>query len=191
MGTRHMPTHSDSRNKEIHICNICGKEVTLSRSRNIHEMSHLGQFLYHCEECNKGFNEKSVLEKHKVKKHGGSYSHFCDTCGQGFMLGRSLNAHLGNCGKKKPKKKPNLSTHRCTVCEKIFNRKCNLERHMKMHNGEKDYSCHNVERSLPITEAFQITPIRNMNLKMLNYSHSDKLGVKSNENKMYNEPIQK
>merc|ERR1712096_404442 len=106
-------------------------------------------------------------------------------CGQGFMPGRSLNAHLGNCGKKKPKKKPNLSTHRCTVCEKIFNRKCNLERHMKMHNGEKDYSCHNVERSLPITEAFQIAPIRNMNLKMLNYSHSDKLGVKSNENKMY------
>jgi len=139
--TRHMLTHSDSQNKEIHICNICGKEMTSSRSRNIHEMSHLGQFLYHCEECNKGFNEKSVLEKHKVKKHGGSYSHFCDTCGQGFMLGRSLNAHIGNCGKKKPKKKPNLSTHPCTVCEKIFNRKCNLERHMKMHSGVKEYSC--------------------------------------------------
>eukprot|EP00092_Neocalanus_flemingeri_P088666 GFUD01112067.1.p1 GENE.GFUD01112067.1~~GFUD01112067.1.p1 ORF type:complete len:298 (-),score=55.06 GFUD01112067.1:96-989(-) len=138
---RHMITHSDSRKQIFYICKICGKEMTSKRSRDVHEMSHSGEFLYHCEECNKGFNEKSMLQKHKVVKHGSSYNQFCDKCGKGFMLARALNAHIPNCGKMKSKKKPNLSSHLCSICSKIFNRSCNLERHMKIHTGEKDYSC--------------------------------------------------
>ena len=124
------------------MCNICGKEFTSSRSRNVHELSHSGQFLYNCEHCGKGFNEKSILKKHTVKRHGGSYSNFCDMCGKGFMTSRALNTHTPNCGLIKPKKKKeNTSAYPCIICNKIFNRKCNLERHIKSHNEEKEHTC--------------------------------------------------
>jgi len=139
--TRHMLTHSDSSEQVFYICNVCGKKLTSSRSRNIHELSHTGQFLLHCEECSKGFNENSALEKHKIKEHGGSYSNFCEKCGKGFLIQRALNAHSQRCGDIKPKKKQIKGHHPCYVCNKIFNRKCNLERHLKMHRGEKDYFC--------------------------------------------------
>jgi len=139
--TRHMETHSGVRNQVWHMCNICGKEFTSSRSRNVHELSHSGEFLYYCEYCNKGFNEKSIMHKHVVKRHGGSYEHFCEKCERGFMTSRALNTHKPICGIVKPKKVKKMGVHPCVICNKIFNRKCNLERHIKCHNGEKEFTC--------------------------------------------------
>jgi len=141
--TRHMETHTGVRkgNHVWHMCNICGKQFTSSRSRNVHELSHSGEFLYNCEHCNKGFNERSIMLKHIVKRHGGSYEYCCEKCNRGFMTSRALNTHKPICGVQKPKKEKKIGVHPCLICNKIFNRKCNLERHIKAHNGEKEFMC--------------------------------------------------
>ena len=93
------------------------------------ELNHKGLFLYTWDNCN------------KVKRHGGSYNNFCDKCGKEFLTGSAMNAHLQICGRIQPKEKDQTSSHPCYICCKIFNRNCNLERYLKTHKGENEYSC--------------------------------------------------
>ena len=121
-----------------------GDGFSSKKSRHVHELGHTGEFLYFCDYCDKGFNEKSIMQKHKVKKHGHSYNFFCDKCAKGLMTEGALNAHAHTCGMKKStkvRKNKYTKSHPCHLCNKVFNRNCNLQRHIKMHNGEKEYSC--------------------------------------------------
>ena len=126
----------------LEICKHCGKQFTSKHSRYVHEIRHTGVFLYNCNHCNKGFNEKSVMQKHKVKRHGDSYTNPCEKCGKGFMTEGALYTHISICGIIEPKiRKKNISLHPCHLCSKTFNRNCNLERHIKVHKGVKEFSC--------------------------------------------------
>ena len=142
--SRHELTHSGEKALVNEMCKHCGKQFSSKKSRHVHELGHTGEFLYFCNSCDKGFNEKSIMHKHRVKKHGDSYSYFCDKCAKGFLSQGALNAHVHKCGQIQPKKvRKNKYTksHPCTLCNKVFNRNCNLQRHIKMHKGEKEYSC--------------------------------------------------
>ena len=139
---KHIETHSDTKEVSYWFCQHCDKRLTSKTSRDAHELGHFGEHRFSCEECCKGFNDKTTMWKHKVKLHGCSYEFLCNQCGRGFLELRTLNKHSPMCKDIPLKRKNNYNAVLpCSLCDKIFNRRCNLERHMKVHAGVKEFSC--------------------------------------------------
>lgn len=62
-------------------------------------------------------------------------TYFCETCNKFFPTWNQLKNHAKN-----HKKKEN-GPFSCAKCEKSFSYKCNLERHMDLHDATKRFSC--------------------------------------------------
>lgn len=153
-------------------CKICGKPVTSGIS---HEWTHMNKKekeehrqkkpdwlrksltkTWACDECDKVFIQKCILEKHK-ERHNGTKEPFkerCQNCGKTF---RNLKHHMRyqhggpkrfecmeqGCGKRfgklsalrdhKDSVYRNLKPWKCTKCTRQFSRKCDLKKHMDLH----------------------------------------------------------
>ncbi|KAL1517649.1 hypothetical protein ABEB36_001387 [Hypothenemus hampei] len=122
-------------------CNICGKGFVGSKKLQDHLEIHTGVPKYECEVCSKKFTVKNYLNlhvryNHKKEVFGIEEGFQCEVCGRKFTFEKSLIRHLSvihKIGK-------NLQVE-CQICGKLLANNFNLKMHMKVHTGEKDFSC--------------------------------------------------
>ena len=152
--------------RQMHACFICHKSVVsrahLARhTRSVHDQSadfkceydgcdkkyrsnfalqshrlakHLGT-TYTCEICDKKFGYKGGLDRHTNEVHGPSVVFQCKFkgCDKTFNVSDSLRCHV--------MAKHTQTRYPCTICEKSFSLKRNLQTHTKTHERTKNLKC--------------------------------------------------
>ena len=118
-----------------------------------------------CPDCNRGFAQKSWLDRHSVV-HTGLRPYSCSQCNSSFRRNYDLTKHLlthtmftlgpdgGHvckvCSRTFDKRSHLIShltshsggrPHPCHLCGYRFKTKKDLQRHLMIHAGEKPYSC--------------------------------------------------
>lgn len=125
----HMRIHSRK-----HLCNVCGLWISSTYNFNAHYRTvHMGEELFPCTQCDLRFRSKQTLKSH-LNRHNGIKPFICELCNRSFFNKSELNTHVRSMHENKRQ-------HICSVCEKGFNRNCDLVRHMFMHRQEQPYKC--------------------------------------------------
>ncbi|XP_012272257.1 zinc finger protein 93 [Orussus abietinus] len=144
-------------------CSLCDKTYQKWSNLDVHEATHRLDKPYLCDLCGKSFKHSNNLRGHKRTHLDVSKKkrHVCDICGNAyrsrFHLREHMNQHDGNkpypceeCGKafykriqlRQHKLSHGLNKYACPVCGMTFNRRGNMNAHLKRHNNrEGTYAC--------------------------------------------------
>lgn len=141
------------------VCSICCKKFTKISGLRIHVRLHTGIQPYHCDTCGRGFNQKTNLQTH-MRVHKRETQHTCKICSKKFPFKSFLKRHMLihetnpvdvdslqrmiNCHKRDVPKKNKPCV--CSVCGSLLQSSAGLAMHMKLHNGEKPFSCEGCHR---------------------------------------------
>ena len=104
-----------------HKCLICGKFSWSTSELNRHMTVHTIEKTYECDICGLQFSYIDSLKKHLIRKHGKS------TSAEGVPTTASSEMAVKN--------------QKCLICGKLWWRPSELNRHMRMHTGEKPFKC--------------------------------------------------
>ncbi|XP_074075049.1 histone-lysine N-methyltransferase PRDM9 [Macrotis lagotis] len=118
-----------------------------SKSVITHRWTHSGEKPYMCEECGRGFAQKSYLTRHR-QTHSGEKPYMCEECGRRFTQRSSLKIHRHIHSGEKP--------YVCEECGRRFTQRSNLKIHRHIHSGEKPYVCEECGRRFTQRSNFKI-----------------------------------
>ncbi|XP_053408525.1 zinc finger protein 675-like isoform X2 [Mercenaria mercenaria] len=141
-------------------CDKCGKQFQHPTCLKVHLRSH-EEKIYKCERCLAKFSRKKYLETHMFK-HSGEKPYMCETCGKAYRDEMHLKRHIRHvhdqirnfeCDicKERFFRADHLKCHRmrhfepglrCEFCHKKFKVQIDLDRHLRLHTGEKKWFCH-------------------------------------------------
>ncbi|XP_076750242.1 uncharacterized protein LOC143423062 [Xylocopa sonorina] len=128
----HEATH---RIDKPYLCDLCGKSFKHSNNLRGHKRTHLDDSRkkrHVCEICGTAFRSRFHLGEH-MNQHNGRKPYSCETCGKAFYKRIQLRQHKLSHGSNK---------HVCPICSTAFNRKGNMNAHLKRHNNGNDaYTC--------------------------------------------------
>lgn len=129
----HEATH---RIDKPYLCDLCGKRFKHSNNLRGHKRTHLDESKkkrHVCEICATGFRSRFHLREH-MNQHDGTKPYSCDKCGKAFFKRIQLRQHKLSHG---------LNRHVCPICGTTFNRRGNMNTHLKRHNKQLDgtYTC--------------------------------------------------
>ncbi|KRT84747.1 zinc finger protein, partial [Oryctes borbonicus] len=173
--------HLSSKNKENLKCDSCNKEFDKVSAYKKHLLIHRNVKRFKCEHCFESYNIEDNYKLHMALHQQGKPS--CPLCKRQFQRLASLKSHLlmhqveetfvcKEClaefekeikklvfNPKRTRRRTTNNkeyTHRCTVCSKSFPKKCLLERHMRIHNGEKPFACPKCDKAFAQKSTLQI-----------------------------------
>ncbi|XP_073831213.1 transcription factor grauzone-like [Musca autumnalis] len=123
--------HIDSEHNDTyyHICEICGKKFKCKESFKKHYATHDGivQPPVQCAICHKFYKNYDSLRLHRMRHEERPKS--CDICGRNFTTQRSWKKHVQYWHEMEK----NLP---CTLCDKVFREKRNLDEHTQQNLTE-------------------------------------------------------
>ena len=118
------------------ICRFCGESFSYPGSHNIHERRHIGKKdrRFPCEQCEKTFATRHVLECHVMTKHTTGGHHTCDICHKVYKTEYTLKMHQHYHTQDKQR-------FMCDTCGKGFMYKSVLKLHKYVHINDKNFKC--------------------------------------------------
>ncbi|XP_066587304.1 zinc finger protein 93-like [Prorops nasuta] len=128
----HEATH---RKDKPYLCDLCGKSFKHSNNLRGHKRIHLDESQkkrHSCDVCEKSFRSRFHLREH-MNQHSGNKPYSCEKCGKAFFKRIQLRQHTLSHGTNK---------YSCPICGISFNRRGNMNTHLKRHsNGDGLYTC--------------------------------------------------
>ncbi|XP_057651163.1 repetitive organellar protein-like [Diorhabda carinulata] len=125
--------------KPIFKCKICmmmaPSYYKLLKHRKEHEKKDKP---YTCPQCGIDFANVDDFSAH-LRIHKGKHPYMCPKCDAGFWTKSAYEAHIPVHILKKVKQP--VKKFRCDICAKEFSKLCDVERHTRVHTGEKPCIC--------------------------------------------------
>ena len=128
-------------------CQYCDVAFTQRSTLQCHMRSHTEPQSMQCDVCQKTFRGRTSLQKHQ-QIHSQIRAFQCDECGASFTVKRYLALH-----KRKYHSGSEIEVkHPCEICQKEFISVGNLNRHRRIHLGQKPFQCKMCDRAFTQAE---------------------------------------
>ncbi|XP_060591556.1 zinc finger protein 236-like isoform X2 [Ruditapes philippinarum] len=162
----HLATHVEPGDKPV--CPECGKKFSRVASLKAHIMMHEKEENLMCPECGDEFSLQGQLDKHMLdhqEDRDGTRVYSCRQCNASFMTQKDLKDHTKQHFKirmsmshRTYKKEIDRSgfNQKCPHCSKSFQKPSQLERHVRIHTGDKPYKCQICPKSFNQKGALQM-----------------------------------
>lgn len=121
-----------SMTKQLYHCQVCDKVFNNSISLKQHMIVHSSKKPFQCKSCGKSFKRSSTLSTHMLI-HSDTRPFECHFCGKRFHQKSDMKKHTYIHTGEKP--------HQCSFCGKSFSQSSNLITHCRKHKGFKPFSC--------------------------------------------------
>ena len=108
--------------KKLHICHICGRQLSRSDSLGIHMRLHSGVLPYKCQHCPMAFRQNQSCKNHMEVVHGGDKPFKCKKCTASYLNDKNLSTHMKIAHGEG-------CTYTCSICKAVFVREENLKQH--------------------------------------------------------------
>ena len=128
--------------------------------------THLRAKVFHCKDCDKGFDRSDIFMKHNMEVHPTKpYSNSCNFCQSTFTKFESWLKHVEanfdddvqplnkciECNSTQLKQHMNKNHLSCSECKEIFSKRANLVTHMKKNKVGCSFcskTLHNIKQLL-------------------------------------------
>ncbi|XP_017485715.1 PREDICTED: zinc finger protein 271-like [Rhagoletis zephyria] len=120
-----------SKEKHIHICDICGNIYPRKYALDAHMRRHRDERPYECEICGQSFHLNFQLTRH-IRKHTGVRPYACQYCKRTFSDRSTMLKHERIHRNERP--------YVCGTCGKSFTYSSVLKVHTLTHTGEKPFT---------------------------------------------------
>ena len=131
-------TNDDTSKSQAGNINSAKGNMWESQAGNVGEHGGSGEQVFKCNKCDKSFNEKEELNKHR-RTHLPEKRFECNQCGKCFRHKGNLNQHkITHTG---------IKAFKCNYCNRCFGHKGHLNEHKRIHTGERPFKCNQCNRS--------------------------------------------
>lgn len=120
-------------NRQTFSCILCDKKYLYREQLKIHIDQVHKQTLYTCEICGKLYTNKQYHKFH-LEGHYDAAGRTCKRCNKVYKNAKTFAQHSSICGKTRIRAV-------CDVCGKEYRTLEGLRLHLRVHLGQKEYSC--------------------------------------------------